>query len=76
MPKNLSASGGFAPRDQGLCPWTPLGALPHVPPTFKLLPPPLVLSELPQYIFYILYVHEISHVSMYILLLGEWSVLH
>jgi len=25
--KMLSASGGFAP-DWGLCPWTPLGALP------------------------------------------------
>ena len=29
-PKKAPASGGFAPRppDQGLCPWTPLGALP------------------------------------------------
>jgi len=33
-PKMLSASGGFAPPwppDQGLCPWTPLGALPPEP---------------------------------------------
>jgi len=40
----LSASGGLCPPDQGLCPWTPLGAPPqtpyrlalrarHVPPT-------------------------------------------
>jgi len=26
MPKNLSASGGASPPDQGLCPWTSLGA--------------------------------------------------
>jgi len=33
MTKMLSASGGFAPwpPDQGLCPWTPLGALPPDP---------------------------------------------
>jgi len=33
MPKNLSASGGLCPRppDQGLCPWTPLGAPPPDP---------------------------------------------
>ena len=31
--KKLSASGGFAPLTpyQGLCPWTPLGALPQTP---------------------------------------------
>ena len=28
MTKMLSASGGLRPLDQGLCPWTPLGALP------------------------------------------------
>ena len=28
MTKMLSASGGLCPPDQGLCPWTPLGALP------------------------------------------------
>ena len=28
MTKMLSASGGLRPPDQGLCPWTPLGALP------------------------------------------------
>jgi len=33
MTKMLSASGGFAPADQGLCPWTPLGALPPDPRT-------------------------------------------
>ena len=27
MTKMLSASGGLRPPDQGLCPWTPLGAL-------------------------------------------------
>jgi len=54
MPKNLSASGGLRPPDQGLCLWTPLGALPPdpligscstlavCPPTFKLLLPPLL----------------------------------
>ena len=31
MTKMLSASGGFRPPDQGLCPWTPLGALPPDP---------------------------------------------
>ena len=56
MPKNLSASGGLCPPDQGLCPWTTLGAEPPdpligsrsaltmCPPTFKLLLPPLELS--------------------------------
>jgi len=31
--KSVSASGGFAPLtpDQGLCPWTPLGAPPPDP---------------------------------------------
>ena len=28
MTKMLSASGGLCPPDQGLCPWTPQGALP------------------------------------------------
>jgi len=28
MPKNLSASEGLHPPDQGLCPWTLLGVLP------------------------------------------------
>ena len=31
MTKMLSASGGLRPPDQGLCPWTPLGALPPDP---------------------------------------------
>ena len=31
MTKMLSASGGLRPPDQGLCPWTPLGALPQTP---------------------------------------------
>ena len=31
MTKILSASGGLCPLDQGLCPWTPLGALPPDP---------------------------------------------
>ena len=31
MTKLLSASGGLRPPDQGLCPWTPLGALPPDP---------------------------------------------
>jgi len=31
MTKMLSASGGFAPPNQGLCPWTLLGALPPDP---------------------------------------------
>ena len=29
--KNASASGGLRPPDQGLCPWTPLGAQPPDP---------------------------------------------
>jgi len=29
--KKLSATGGLRPPDQGLCPWTPLGALPSHP---------------------------------------------
>jgi len=29
--KMLSASGGLGPPDQGLCRWTPLGALPSDP---------------------------------------------
>ena len=29
--KRFSASGGLCPPDQGLCPWTPLGALPQTP---------------------------------------------
>ena len=29
--KMLSVSGGASPPDQGLCPWTPLGALPADP---------------------------------------------
>ena len=32
----LSASGGLRPPDQGLCPWTPLGALPP-DPRYKLV---------------------------------------
>ena len=31
MTKMLSASGGRSPPEQGLCPWTPLGALPPDP---------------------------------------------
>jgi len=31
MTKMLSVSGGLRPPDQGLCPWTPLGALPPDP---------------------------------------------
>jgi len=31
MTKMLSASGGLRPPDQGLCPWTQLGALPPDP---------------------------------------------
>jgi len=31
MTKMLSASGGLRPPDQGLCPWTLLGALPPDP---------------------------------------------
>jgi len=31
MTRMLSASGGQSPPDQGLCPWTPLGALPPDP---------------------------------------------
>jgi len=31
MTKMLSASGWLQPPDQGLCPWTPLGALPPDP---------------------------------------------
>jgi len=35
----VSASGGFAPLtpDQGLCPWTPLGAAPQTPIIGSLL---------------------------------------
>jgi len=35
--KSVSASGGFAPwpPDQGLCPWTPLGA-PPPDPSYRL----------------------------------------
>jgi len=37
------ASGGFAPRPPpGLCPWTPLGGLFHIP-FMKILDPPLYL---------------------------------
>jgi len=36
MAKMLSASGGLSPPDQGLCPWTPLGALPPYP-RYKLV---------------------------------------
>jgi len=31
MTKMLSGSGGLCPPDHGLCPWTPLGALPPDP---------------------------------------------
>jgi len=45
MTKMLSASGGLRPPDQGLCPWTPLGALPQTPvigscSAFAMMPPP------------------------------------
>ena len=42
--KMLSASGGFAPwpSDQGLCPWTPLGALPPDPHRLALSRSPLL----------------------------------
>ena len=38
MTKMLSASGGLCPPDQGLCPWTPLGALPPDPRYRLVLP--------------------------------------
>ena len=50
MTKMLSASGGLHPLDQGLCPWTPLGALPPDPryrlmlPTRHGVPQPLTPS--------------------------------
>jgi len=36
MTKMLSASGGLCPPDQGLCLWTPLGALP-LDPRYRLV---------------------------------------
>jgi len=50
MTKMLSASGGLHPLGQGLCPWTPLGALPPDPryrlmlPTRHGVPQPLTPS--------------------------------